>query len=936
VSDRIDCTVSVQNAGGATNAPLGDFATPTFSSGGSSLSPLLTSNGGGSYTFTLTAPALATGSFQVFSTLSAGGSLSGSGVSFVVYGYPTVASTLSCAGSNSGTANVRTGEVIDCAISVQNAGGATNAPVGDFVVSVSGGAMYTVTSADGGHTFSFSFMFGSPSQQSVSVTQSGVNIVGSVFPLAVYGQPTGASMLSCSPNPIRVGDATTCVITVRDNSGLTTGESSDFAVFLQNVAANVVLTTTDNGYSYSFTRVLSASTPSLNFLVSVSVSGAVISQTVPVYAASSGLPSSLSTLTCGSIVPRVNGSLYCTVTFIDASGLPSSVFSSDVDVETSASSRRRSASTISNLATSDGGLSYTFFVSLPATPVASFTVAVLVQGQPVVSITFAVEGYSGTSSALSCVGVVSQSTNVTFGQNVACILLPRNMGGATSAAVGDFLFWVDGHAVPMQSITSSNGGASIGFIFNATHFGGSSSISYALATAPSVVVSTIFVNITYNCYAQCHICYSPTVCTACNFGYEGNNCSTVVNNCLVNNGGCPSICVFTGPGTNTCDAAASAGIGTNSAVGIAIGVGGLFIILVVVVVVLRRRREQARLGSQPFIKHTRVIDLDNAKVEDVNTPVAETRRKLPVFDDEGATTVSADGTKSEKDKQDTLAANREQDEEELLDYLENLLAPAPKSMQVKAWAYHHESWPKNWEKLGLDKPAAESDSDDDVPSPPKAKIEEPAQQAAATPKTQLGKATEPGKTQSASTPPKGASATQDATPVKMRKPSVKEGVDEIVTVASPKGDIRVVSHRNSTEISALQQSAAVSSPSAANADDGNLAALEVLQSAVGAFEKAATQGYLDVQPTASTAHVGSPSQPSQPTVVDGNDAALSVLMQDSAPAPKPESTPAPSTETTEHTRSATNEGFEPSAAPTDAVGGLAKAATEGYLSIEEK
>ena len=414
----ITCTITVSGSSGATTGIASDFTISSTVS--ASITPTAV-NGGLQFTFATTPPTY-TSSF--FISVKVGGvAINGGAPIYTVYGTPTTASTLVCvAGSPQ-----RALSPIACTLSVSGAPGAVTGIAADFAISSSAAASITPTAVNGGLQFTFST---TPPANTlafvITVTVGGANIVTGPLSYLVYGNPTTASTIVCSPgSPQRQLGSIPCTITVSGAGGATTALASDFTVSSAS-AASITPTTNNGGITFTFTTATPFITSS--FAVNALVGPNVISGGNPTYIVY-GNPTTASSLLCVNFSPqRALSAINCTITPSDANGATTAI-PSDFSLSSTASA------SITPLLV-NGGHQLTFSTT-PPTNNTAFVINVLIGGNTISlgSLSYLVYGNPTTASSLVC----SPPSPLRTGYSIPCVLSVSGNGGATTALVTDFL-----------------------------------------------------------------------------------------------------------------------------------------------------------------------------------------------------------------------------------------------------------------------------------------------------------------------------------------------------------------------------------------------------------------------------------------------------------------------------------------------------------------
>ena len=444
VGKNVNCTITVSDAAGTSTGIPTDFTVSSSST--ASIMPT-SINGGAQMTFTASPAAVST-AFGI--SVSIGGVTIGGGTpTFLAYGNPTTASTLSCVY----TSRQRINAPISCTIYTSGSAGATTGLATDFIVNSTSSAAITPTASDGGATFTFSATpTASSTAFTVSVYQSGALISNSSQSIVVYGFPTTVSIMTCagSTSPLRAGDAINCAIAVKGAAGFTTGLATDFVAAAKN-AKTLPLSTPDGGSTFTFTAV-----PLLNyttFSINASVGGSLILSGIQNFLVF-GNPTTASTLTCAAPSPlRVQSTITCTI-HCSARG-PTTGLPSDFIATTS-------SELTSELDTADSGSTYTFTTTPENTTTAFVIFANSSTGQLLTKglQSYEVYGFPDNTSELTCAGSQARAK----GAPVVCTIVVMQNGEPTLGVPADF---VPSASTAISAVTSVLSGSVMTFSVSA-------------------------------------------------------------------------------------------------------------------------------------------------------------------------------------------------------------------------------------------------------------------------------------------------------------------------------------------------------------------------------------------------------------------------------------------------------------------------------------
>ena len=451
VGSAINCTITVYDDDTAVTGIASDFLVSATNA--ASIAPVST-DGGSTFVFSVT-PFAATTAYTVTATVN-GRVISDGAPTFLVFGIPTTASTLSCVTA----APQRATDPINCTIAVSGASGATNALASDFDVSSSvASSDIALDTSDGGNTFTFlvtppKFNFNFV----IIAAIGGVSIVPGPFVTAVYGHPDNSSYVVCNASEARaLGPAIACEIYAQQDEEPTTALATDFSIFfLSNSSSQVSLMSEDGGTTFQF-DVPPPDYFQDDFYIVILLADGNFSTNFPVYAPWAGPPSpTYSSVSCLQSQAHINAPLTCFASFMASLGVFTSVVETDLVVTDSGASRRRG---IASPVTSDGGDTYAFTVDLPSEPSTNFSISAFVRGELVASSVVPVYGIATTNSTFACTAPDSPAGHVRVNSTVECILAVQGATGPTTALATDFIVTADSSSLAPSMLTTSDGGS---------------------------------------------------------------------------------------------------------------------------------------------------------------------------------------------------------------------------------------------------------------------------------------------------------------------------------------------------------------------------------------------------------------------------------------------------------------------------------------------
>ena len=455
----IRCTITVSDNAGATTGIASDFVISSTSS--ASISPS-SSDGGFTYEFTTT-PLTFTSAFTISATVQ-GTAIDGSGVSFVIYGIPTAASSISC----SAMSPLRITETVACTVSASDALGAITAVTSDFVASSPSSDVISMMSQGDGSIFTFETTPVDPTLSFLIDVAIGESSISQSF--IAYGYPDNTSYITCVSSEARVaGPLISCVLTAREEGVATLALASDFPeIFFDGIPATPEFVAVDGGWTFDFDALL----PEVyndHYEVRVNVMEMWnISLWYPVYAASTG-PASNKSVTVCTYGGRVNSVLLCNVSFVSSEGNATSVSIDDITVLTNprgpVPERRRTNGEAASIVALNGGVVYAIEVATPAVATVGFNVSIYVNAHLVTSTALEVFGVPTNESHLACAGVHSAAGFVHVLENVTCTITVEDANGPTAALPSDFNITVNNAEANVTStISTSDHGFSYTFV----------------------------------------------------------------------------------------------------------------------------------------------------------------------------------------------------------------------------------------------------------------------------------------------------------------------------------------------------------------------------------------------------------------------------------------------------------------------------------------
>ena len=457
--ELINCTFTPKNAG--VNSPVNYTYQTVLLTQGLIVSNI--SNSSATINFEVSAPVYthnpSNNSMSIEVISSTNSTIVLASQTFTLLGIPTVASTLSCIGSENIIDIVRQSETILCTIIINdNIGGTTGLP-SDFALPVSNPLSATSTSvltAGPNHTTVLFYAL-APATIGVQFTMGGRLASGLAFSqgninIALRGTPSWQSTITCSNNltqeaNVRIGESVICLITPFDSAGKqTTGFTTDFAYPVVSLPPPYFVPFLSASGGTSFT----VSFPVPNGLIAgqyLSVQGQLGNGTLFQQSAQKllfvGTPTQATTLNCyGSNTHATTvytlETILCTLYVKDANGT-TTAFSTDFN------NPIVSAGVTTAITTKSGNESdseMVFSIIAPSSPT-SFTVSVSLSSNnaPIansplqINVTLA----PAVKSQIFCVGSVSGINEVRTGELTYCTITARDNNGAlTFALPSDF------------------------------------------------------------------------------------------------------------------------------------------------------------------------------------------------------------------------------------------------------------------------------------------------------------------------------------------------------------------------------------------------------------------------------------------------------------------------------------------------------------------
>jgi hypothetical protein len=348
-SGTASCVITVRNtANTAVNAFVTDFADPDVV--GVTLKTVAGKNvtrvtNGATMTVKLDAPASVGTTCQYVGKLASGATFTEGAKSIVTIGTPTANSNLSCTGASSGTEILEAGEIANCVITVNDAGGPTTALATDFGLPVSTGSSVTVPQfVGGGSTMTFSVVAPPATTTKFTVTGSlsaalgGANFSQGEYVLSMVGTATVASKISCvgersGTTSVRQLEVTECTIQGVDSLGSdTNAQKTQFATPLLVGGTFIAGENLTGASDYSVTTIkvkAPAAVTAFSVLGRLSDTSAFSQgqQSLTVV----GTPNNFTNVSCvgdrsGRVTDvRRNESITCTVYFHDTGGIVTGV-----------------------------------------------------------------------------------------------------------------------------------------------------------------------------------------------------------------------------------------------------------------------------------------------------------------------------------------------------------------------------------------------------------------------------------------------------------------------------------------------------------------------------------------------------------------------------------------------------------------------------------
>jgi len=440
--ETVKCTITAQNAGGYTTGLESDFDVASTIGGTDVTVPVLPSGGTGStFEFTVKAPATLI-TFTIKGIL-ASGPTDLNEVTLTVKGRPGPLSTVVCTALS--TTLIRAGAEADCIITVKDAfGDATSGEEADFATPIVDGGTFNgpLVAAGGGATMTFKAT--APSTPGSLFVITGKLADGREFnsaptQLSVIGQPTAKSTLDCvgmtsGIASVRASEDVLCTITVRDDSGTTTGMAADFTTgTITGGTSARELVSTRSGALMTF-KVTAPSTTGAAFTVRGQLNGGTDFEQGDFVLVVVGTPTTASTVACagtdsGSTTVKTLESVTCTITVKDAGGATTGL-ASDFGATAVVGGSGATGVVLPN---GGDGSTMTFTVNAPST-ITTFTItAKLDDGSPLNQVTMTVKGRPTTASTIECVSDADGTTLVRVGTGVTCTITVKDGSGPPRA-----------------------------------------------------------------------------------------------------------------------------------------------------------------------------------------------------------------------------------------------------------------------------------------------------------------------------------------------------------------------------------------------------------------------------------------------------------------------------------------------------------------------
>lgn len=475
VLEEVQCAISVKKTGGAATTALASDFGPSTVVGGTDETVVAVPNGGdgGQMTFTVKAPAAIT-TFEVTPNLAGNGGALNT-VTLTVKGRPTTASTLICVSDADATSKVRKGAGVTCTITVRDDSGATKGEAADFEISTVGGTVTQgLTEVGDGSTVTAQFNAPSDAGDPFSVTvnvKGGGELEGGASVLTVIGQPTTKSTLTCvgkvsGTSFVRENEEVICTISVKDNSGATTGFVTDFA--LGNVVGGATPTNLKSIFGGAFMtfETVAPADRGTSFTVRGKTSLGDFDQTA-VSLTVLGTPSTKSTVACqgdvsGSDRVTKGERVTCTITPKDSNGDATTAFASDFLAATVVGVTNQDV-----IKFFDAGARMTFTVDAPSDPTTAASVTGRLKAGTVNfdqgAVPIYAHGVATDASTLTCVGTRSQTSTVRVQEEVTCTIVVNDNFGATTALANSFKKAVSTGGTSVSEVSSNPTGSRMTF-----------------------------------------------------------------------------------------------------------------------------------------------------------------------------------------------------------------------------------------------------------------------------------------------------------------------------------------------------------------------------------------------------------------------------------------------------------------------------------------
>jgi hypothetical protein len=487
IDETVQCFIHVRDASGVTTGFPADFGAPNVVKGTYVTSSGIKEQSGGKSGSTMVFDVTPVAGTALGSTIDITGKVGTSGFvdangaanvykGIKIIGTPTAKSIIVCVGDDSGTLEVRTGEVVTCTITSRSDTAAVTALAVDFISGtiVGGTAVTAVASATNLETHTFKVTAPTTAGADFSIvsklsatgnavldhdtngaTNGGTG--GAKIEFVVAGRPDSTSTLSCvgpqsDTKKLRAGDTATCTITPKTNGVDTTGSAADFAQAITEGSnpSSPAVPTNGDGSSLTFT-VTAPSTAGALFTITarVKINNVNVKFAAGAYTMTLiGTPGTESTMVCNgestpgsfvrhatnekakcviSIKATINGVVKGTTGFASDFGTPTVVGGSAGSISAQASDTE-----MTFLVTRTADIGATFSVrgklSSTGTPnIDAAASAVEIVGTPT------------DASTIACVGQELSATDIVRTTEIVdCTLTCHDANGKTTCLVADF------------------------------------------------------------------------------------------------------------------------------------------------------------------------------------------------------------------------------------------------------------------------------------------------------------------------------------------------------------------------------------------------------------------------------------------------------------------------------------------------------------------